>query len=268
MDRWRERIHEIIFEADTPAGKAFDVTLLVLISISVLAVSLESVAAIEAYFGPWLRGAEWVFTIVFSVEYGLRLISVRRPWRYAGSFFGIVDLLAILPTYISLFVPGTQSLLVIRGLRLLRIVRVFKLAYFLGEADLLRTAVRRSLRKIVLFVGFVLTVVAIMGAIMYLIEGPERGFTSIPRGMYWGIVTVTTVGYGDIAPQTVPGQVLAAALMIIGYGIIAIPTGIFSVELLQASQRPPPVSTQACRSCSAEGHDVDAEFCKYCGDRL
>ena len=263
---WRDVVHEIIFEADTPAGKAFDVALLILIAASVITVSLESVARIQTRIGGGLVAAEWGFTVLFTIEYVLRLLSVRRPWRYALSFFGVVDLLAILPTYISLFVPGTQSLLVIRGLRLLRIVRVFKLGRFLGEADLLMTAVRQSRRKIMLFVGAVLTIVAILGAVMYLIEGPEAGFTSIPRGMYWAIVTVTTVGYGDIVPATVSGQILAAVLMLMGYGIIAIPTGIFSVELIQASQRP--VSTQACPSCSAEGHDADADFCKFCGHAL
>jgi voltage-gated potassium channel len=264
--QWRETLHEIIFEADTPAGKTFDVALLVAIALSVLAVSLETVASVEARIGPALRAAEWVFTGLFSIEYVLRLLAVRRPLAYARSFFGVVDLLAILPTYLSLLIPGTQSLLVIRGLRLLRVVRVFKLARFLGEAKVLISALRGSGRKILLFVGTVVLIVSIVGALMYLIEGPEHGFTSIPRSMYWGVVTVTTVGYGDIAPQTVPGQILAAALMIIGYGIIAVPTGIFSAALIAASRSS--VSTRACPSCGGEGHDDDATHCKFCGVAL
>ena len=208
---------------------------------------------------------EWIFTAVFSVEYVLRLISVMRPLAYARSFFGIVDLLAVLPTYLSLLIPGAQSLLVIRGLRLLRVFRVFKLGHFVGEADLLRRALLQSRRKIILFVTAMLTMVAIMAALMYLIEGPESGFTSIPRSMYWAIVTMTTVGYGDISPRSPLGQFVASIVMI-GYGILAVPTGIFSVELLEASRRP--VSTQACPSCSAEGHDTDAQHCKFCGARL
>jgi voltage-gated potassium channel len=256
-------VYLIIFEADTPAGKAFDVALLLAIVASVAAVMLESTEAVRSRHGTALRWAEWLFTALFTIEYLVRLSVVQRAGAYARSFFGIVDLLAILPTYLSLVIPGTQSLLVIRSLRLVRIVRVFKLGHFLGEADVLMAALRQSGRKVLLFVSFVLLVVSIVGALMYLIEGPEHGFTSVPRAMYWGIVTVTTVGYGDIAPQTVPGQVLAAALMIMGYAIIAVPTGIFSAELIRASHTR--VSTQACPSCSAEGHDPDATHCKFCG---
>ena len=264
--QWKEILHEIIFEADTPAGKTFDVALLVAIALSVLVVSLDTVASVEVRIGSALRAAEWAFTGLFSIEYVLRLLAVRRPLAYARSFFGVVDLIAILPTYLSLLIPGTQSLLVIRGLRLLRIVRVFKLARFLGEANVLISALRQSGRKILLFVGTVVLIVSIVGALMYLIEGPERGFTSIPRSMYWGVVTVTTVGYGDIAPQTVPGQMVAAALMIVGYGIIAVPTGIFSAALIAASRSS--VSTRACPSCGGEGHDDDAMHCKFCGVAL
>jgi len=263
--RWRANLHEIIFEADTAAGKAFDVALLVLIALSVIAVCLESVESIRELHGTFLRRVEWISTALFTLEYLLRLLTVLRPIRYAVSFFGLVDLLAILPSYISLLVPGTQTLLVIRGLRLLRIVRVFKLARFLGEARILLTAVRSSARKVTLFVGSVLTIVLIMGALMYLIEGPENGFTSIPRAMYWGIVTVTTVGYGDISPKTTLGQFLASALMVIGWGMIAVPSGILSVELLEAGRE---VTTQACPACSAEGHDADARHCKFCGAAL
>jgi len=261
----RAWLHEIIFEADTPAGKAFDVVLLVLIAASLLAVCLETVDSVRLRFGTELRALEWILTTVFTLEYLLRLATVVRPMRYALSFFGVVDLLAILPSYVSLLIPGTQSLLVIRGLRLLRIVRVFKLARFLGEARVLLTAVRSSAYKVTMFVGSVLVIVLIMGALMYLIEGPEHGFTSIPRAMYWGIVTVTTVGRGDSSPRTPLGQILASALMVIGWGIIAVPSGILSVELLEAGRD---VTTQACPSCSAEGHDADARHCKYCGYRL
>jgi voltage-gated potassium channel len=263
----REKIHEIIFEADTPLGKLFDVVLLFSIAASVVAVSLESVASIQQDIGPGLRVAEWVFTGLFTIEYLLRLICVRSPLRYARSFFGIVDLLAILPSYLSLVFPGSQSLLVIRALRLLRVFRVFKLARYLGEADILLSALRESRKKILVFITGVLIIVVIVGSLMYLIEGAESGFDSIPRGVYWAIVTVTTVGYGDIAPLTVPGQVVASALMIVGYGVLAVPTGIFSMEIVQAVQRSqiPKVSTRACKNCSAEGHDVDARYCKFCG---
>jgi voltage-gated potassium channel len=259
-------MHEIIFEADTPAGKAFDVALLVCIIISVIAVSLESVAEIREAYGPYLRAVEWAITILFTVEYILRLLSVRRPLRYAFSFFGVVDFLAIVPTYLSLFVSGTQSLAVIRILRVLRVFRVLKLAHFVGEARMLQVAMRASARKIIVFLGVVLTIVLIVGTLMYLIEGEENGFTSIPRSVYWAIVTMTTVGYGDIAPQTVPGQVLASIVMIMGYGIIAVPTGIVTVEIASASRRS--ISTQACPDCGADGHAVDAVHCKHCGSKL
>jgi voltage-gated potassium channel len=199
------------------------------------------------------------------VEYALRLVSVDRPGRYARSFYGIVDLLAILPTYVALVVPTTHALMVIRAIRLLRVFRILKLTHFLAEGRLLAEALRSSRRKITVFLGVVLTVVIIVGALMYLIEGEEHGFTSIPTSMYWAVVTMTTVGYGDIAPQTPIGQFVAAMLMILGYGIIAVPTGIVTVELAQAVR---PVSRQACPACGAEGHDVDASHCKYCGARL
>ena len=262
----REQLHEIIFEADTPAGKAFDVALLWLILLSVLTVMLESVSSVRAQYGFVLRAVEWLFTLLFTGEYILRLYSVRRPGRYATSFFGLVDFLAVLPTYLSLFVAGTQSLLVIRALRLLRVFRVLKLAKFLGEANFLLAALRASRAKITVFLGTIMAIVLIVAAFMYLIEGEENGFTGIPTAAYWAIVTMTTVGYGDIAPQTVPGRALAAALMFLGYAIIAVPTGIVSAEL--AGQTSRNVSTQACPSCSAEGHDHDATHCKYCGAGL
>jgi voltage-gated potassium channel len=263
---WRARLHEIIFEAETPAGKAFDVALLILIVLSVVSVSLESIAEIQADWGPQLRTIDWIVTALFTIEYVLRLLCVGRPLRYARSFFGVVDLLAILPAYLSLFIPGSQSLLVIRALRLLRVFRVLKLAHFVGEERALTAALRASSSKIVVFLGAVLMVTIIVGAMMYLIEGPENGFTSIPESVYWAIVTMTTVGYGDIAPQTFFGKMLASAVMILGYGIIAVPTGILTVEVatsLRMSTR-----TDSCRSCSAEGHAADALYCKFCGTKL
>jgi len=263
---WRGGLHEVIYEAETPAGRAFDVALIGLILLSVLAVMLESVGAVRARFGAPLYAAEWAFTILFTVEYALRLVSVRRPLRYATSFFGIVDLLAIIPTYISLLVPGSHYLLVIRILRLLRIFRILKLAEHLTEADVLMRALRASRRKISVFILTVLTMVVIIGTLLYVIEGEENGFTSIPVGIYWAVVTLTTVGYGDISPKTPGGQTLAAVVMIIGYGIIAVPTGIVTVEIAQAARKA--VSTQACPECSAEGHDADAVYCKYCSAKL
>ena len=264
---WRTRLHEVIFEADTPAGRTFDVVLLWLIVGSIAAVMLESVASVKATHGTSLRAAEWFFTSLFSVEYALRLLAVRRPLHYARSFFGVVDLLAVLPSYVGLLVPGAHSLLVIRGLRLLRIFRVLKLGRYLGEANVLLTALRSSRAKITVFLGTVLTVVVILGTLMYLIEGEANGFTSIPRAVYWAIVTMTTVGYGDIAPKTVPGQALAALVMILGYSVIAVPTGIVSAEIAQAMGGRT-VSTQSCPACGAEGHDTDARHCKYCGTQL
>jgi voltage-gated potassium channel len=263
--RWRTRLHEIIFEADTLAGRAFDLTLLGVILASVAAVLLESIAEIRARHGTALRVVEWTITGLFTVEYALRLVAVERPSRYARSFFGIVDLLAILPTYLALVVPHTQAFMVVRAVRLLRVFRILKLAHFVGEARVLALALRASRRKITVFLVGVLTIVLIVGALMYVVEGEEHGFTSIPRSMYWAVVTLTTVGYGDIAPRTPLGQLLASLLMIVGYGILAVPTGIVTVEMVAAARA---VSGQACPACGSAGHDVDAVHCKYCGARL
>jgi len=262
----RRHLHIIIFEADTPAGKAFDVALLCAIILSVIAVMLESVASIALAFGYELRLAEWIFTLLFTVEYALRIFCVERPSRYARSFFGIVDLLAILPSYLSLVIPGSQSLLVIRALRLLRIFRVFKLARFLREANVLLTALRSSSRKVVVFLGTVLVLVAILGSAMYIIEGEANGFDSIPLAMYWAVVTMTTVGYGDLTPQTPIGRLLATLVMVIGYGIIAIPTGIVTSEIIQAGRKP--VTTRHCPHCLTEGHEPEARYCKDCAEEL
>lgn len=262
----RERLHETVFEAETPTGKAFDIALLGAILLSVLAVILDSVTSIRTEHGGLLRILEWAFTVLFTAEYGLRIYCAPRPTRYIRSFFGLVDLISILPTYLSFFIAGSQSLLVIRALRLLRVFRVLKLAHYLGEANVLMNALRASRPKITVFLGAVVTAVVIVGAAMYLIEGEENGFVNIPTAMYWAIVTMTTVGYGDIAPQTIPGQILASILMILGYGIIAVPTGIVSAELVR--KLPKPVSTRACPSCGDDGHDPDATHCKYCGSGL
>jgi voltage-gated potassium channel len=262
---WRDWLEVVIFGTDTRAGQAFDVALLITILLSILAVMLETVAEIAAEHGAGLRAAEWVFTGLFAVEYALRLVSARGAGRYARSPLGIIDLLAVLPTPLSLVIPGAQSLLVIRGLRLLRVFRVFKLAGYMGEANVLVTALRSSRRKVGVFLGTILVLVLILGSAMYLVEGAANGFTSIPRAMYWAIVTMTTVGYGDIAPQTVLGQILAAVVMIIGYAIIAVPTGIVSAELIEASRHPP---ANACPSCGSPGQPLDARFCKDCGARL
>ena len=264
--RFRASLHEIIFEADTPAGKVFDVLLIVSIVASVVLVMLDSVSSIQIAYGQLLYLGEWFFTLLFTVEYILRLFCVGRPLAYATSFFGVVDLLAVLPTYLSIFFPGTQYFLVIRILRVLRIFRVLKLVTYVGETRMLMQALSASRRKITVFLFAVLTLVIIFGALIYLIEDPETGFTSIPRSIYWAIVTLTTVGYGDISPQTDFGQAVSAIIMIIGYGIIAVPTGIVTAEMTQVYKRS--VSTQACPQCSAEGHDTDARFCKYCGSTL
>ena len=263
---FRTRLHEIIFEADTPAGKLFDVLLIVSILASVVLVMLDSVSSIQQLSGKLIYLGEWFFTVLFTIEYLLRLYCVGRPFSYATSFYGVVDLMAVLPTYLSIFFPGTQYLLVIRILRVLRIFRVLKLVQYLGEARQLRSALYASRRKIIVFLLTVLALVIIFGSLMYIIEDPASGFTSIPQSIYWAIVTLTTVGYGDISPHTGLGQTIAAIIMIIGYGIIAVPTGIVTAELTQVYKKS--VSTQACPQCSAEGHDPDAKHCKYCGAGL
>ena len=265
---WRHRLHTIIFEADTPGGRAFDIALIIAIVTSVALVMLDSLAGIGPRTRRMLFIAEWVLTILFTIEYVARLMAVRRPLRYARSFFGIVDLLAILPAYAGLIFAGGRYLLVIRVLRLLRIFRIFKLAHFLNQAHLLTSALRASRIKIAVFLFTVLTLVVIIGAVMYVIEGPEHGFTSIPMGMYWAVVTLTTVGYGDLAPATDPGRFAASLVMILGYGIIAVPTGIVTTELVNAARSPDEVSGQACPECSAEGHRAGARFCYACASEL
>lgn len=262
----RLRMRQVIFDADTGAARTFDIVLLWTIVASVTVVMLDSVHGIGTRYHRELYIAEWCFTIIFTIEYALRIWSVGQAIRYMTSFFGLVDLLSILPTYVGLLFGGTESLMVIRSLRLLRVFRVLKLAHLVGEARVLMRAVLASRAKISVFIGSVLVMTAIMGAVMYLVEGPEHGFTSIPRGMYWAIVTMTTVGYGDISPQTNLGQFIASIVMIMGYGIIAVPTGIVSVELAQATRAE--ITARGCGECSEDGHDLDADYCKYCGAAL
>lgn len=265
----RQKAHQIVFATDSRAGKIFDEALLLVIVASVVVVMLESVASIRVRYGNLLFALEWVFTIMFTLEYAVRLWTVTHPLRYAKSFFGLVDLFAVLPTYLALVFPGTQYLLVIRLLRLLRIFRVLKLVSFISEAETLGKALRSSRRKITVFLLTVLVSVVILGSIMYFIEGEKNGYTSIPRSIYWAIVTLTTVGYGDISPQTPLGQIVASLVMITGYGIIAVPTGIVSAEMARADAEARAArSSRSCIHCAAEVHREDARFCRVCGEPL
>lgn len=264
---WREKLNEVIFGSETKAGRDFDIILIILIVLSTMSVIIDSVEDFHNQHEETLDILEWTFTLLFSLEYCLRLICVRHPWLYIRSFYGIVDLLSILPSYIGLFLPGVQYTTVVRILRLLRIFRVLKLSVYLNEANLLKTALFNSRWKIMVFLYTVLTLVVICGALMYVIEGKDAGFTSIPRSMYWAIVTLTTVGYGDIAPNTTLGQITASFIMIMGYGIIAVPTGIYGAELIKTAKLAN-LSNDACPDCGAIGHDIDARFCKFCGHNL
>jgi voltage-gated potassium channel len=265
--RLRNRIHEIIFEADTPEGKAFDIILLGLIIVSIIVVMLESSEEFSSRYGTAFLVTEWFLTIAFTIEYILRLWVTVHPIKYATSFYGIVDILAILPSYLSLLLPNAQYFLIIRILRLMRIFRIFKLGQYLDEGDQLGKALIASRNKIAIFLFVVSILVIIIGSIMYLIEGGANdGFSSIPRAVYWAIVTITTVGYGDITPITRIGQFLSAVVMILGYAIIAVPTGIVTSEMIGGKSKF--TNTQVCRFCAREGHADDAVYCKYCGGRL
>ncbi|MFK7947660.1 MAG: ion transporter [Saprospiraceae bacterium] len=268
MSKFRDRIHTIIFETDTSLGRIFDITVLIAIILSVLVVMLESVKSIDEKYDNLFYIIEWFFTIIFTIEYILRLYAVKKPWKYATSFYGIIDLLAILPMYILVILPYQMNyLLIIRILRLLRIFRIFKLVHYLNEGKVLMNALRASVAKITVFISFVILLVMVFGSILYVIEGNENSeqFTSIPRSIYWAIVTITTVGYGDISPVTPLGQTIAAIIMLLGYAVIAVPTGIVSLELANASDD---ITTHACKSCGSDGHDDDAIHCKYCGAEL
>ncbi len=267
MKSIKAKLHEVIFEADTFAGKAFDLGLLLAILISILAVMLDSVDVVHANYGDELAVVEWVCTILFTIEYILRFWIIDKSWRYVFSFYGIIDFLSTIPSYITLFFVGAPSLILLRSFRLLRIFRILRLVDYLGEARVLVDSIKASGRKILVFTMAVIMISIFMGSLMYQVEGPANGFTSIPKSIYWAIVTLTTVGYGDIAPQTVIGQTIASIIMILGYGIIAVPTGIVGVEIAK-SEIKRKFSTQTCPSCAQEGHDYDAIFCKFCGEKL
>ncbi|TFW10309.1 ion transporter [Oxalobacteraceae bacterium OM1] len=263
---WRRRLYDIVFESDTEAGRRFDLALITAILLSILVVVLDSVQWVSRKHALTFDVLEWTFTLLFTVEYALRLACVQRPLRYATSFFGIIDLLSVLPSYLAIFVPELQVLLDVRILRLLRIFRILKLTLYVQEYTMLTAAVSASRRKILVFLSMVLMVVLVMGTVMYVVEGPEHGFTSIPKGMYWAIVTMTTVGYGDMTPQSDVGKVIASLMMLLGWGVLAVPTGIVTAEM--TSQRLRPLVRRRCPSCGQETHDADANFCKACGAAL
>ncbi|MCL6295911.1 ion transporter [Jejuia spongiicola] len=278
-NKWRLKLQEIIYEADTPAGKLFDVVLLITILASIILVMLESVDSIDKNFHDFLNISEWVITILFSFEYIARILTVRKPLNYIFSFYGIVDLLSTIPKYISLIFGGVHALAALRALRLLRVFRILKLARYLGASNTLITALKASKAKIAVFLFAVVIVAIILGTIMYLVEGEENGFTNIPKSVYWCIVTLTTVGFGDIAPQTPLGQFIASLVMILGYGIIAVPTGIVSAEYTNQNKSdkknepknnntPIQINSQCCSNCLNETHRDDAEFCFKCGCNL
>ncbi|WP_372774856.1 ion transporter [Mangrovibacterium sp.] len=261
----RQKLYNIIFEAETPTGKIFDLSLLLIILSSIILVMLESVPEIKLKYGDTLHILEWIITIFFSIEYILRIWVVHKPWSYISSFYGIIDLLSVIPTYLSLIVVGSHSLMVIRAIRLLRIFRILKLNRFTQAGQNLGKALWASREKISVFLFFVVNVVIIVGTLMYLIEGPTNGFKSIPASIYWAIVTMTTVGYGDISPQTPSGQFMASLVMIVGYSVIAVPTGIVTSEIIKGSRS---TNTQTCSNCLYDRHDDDAKFCKKCGTQL
>lgn len=273
---WQYKLHEIIYEADTPAGKLFDILLFILIIFSVILVMLESIKDVDKDYHGTLLTLEWIVTIFFTLEYIARLISIKKPLKYVFSFYGIIDFLSTIPLYLSYILAGSQVLLAVRAFRLLRIFRILKLVKFIGEASQLQAALKASRTKIAVFIYVVLILSVIFGTLMYIVEGDESGFTSIPRSIYWTIVTLTTVGYGDIAPQSNLGQFLATLIMILGYGIIAVPTGIVTAEFAKGKKNGEEgdqvhmvhVNTQACPNCSAEGHRDDATHCYNCGHEL
>ncbi|WP_347922112.1 ion transporter [Pontimicrobium sp. SW4] len=266
---WRHKLHEVLYEADTTLGKLFNMVLLITILASIVLVMLESVSSFDAKYHTFLNISEWVITILFSIEYIARVIAVKKPLKYITSFYGIIDLLSTIPKYVSLIFVGSHSLIALRALRLMRIFRILKLARYIGESTNFVRALKASRAKIVVFLSFVLIICIILGTVMYLVEsGQDSGFTSIPRSVYWAIVTLTTVGYGNIAPVTALGQFIAAIIMIMGYGIIAVPTGIVSSEMTKTPKKDIHVNTQACPNCLAEKHKDNAEYCYNCGEVL
>lgn len=267
---WKSKLHEIIYEADTPAGKLFDILLLVAILVSIVAVMLESVSSIDAQYHVLLNTVEWIITIFFTIEYIARIVSIKKPKEYIFSFFGVIDFLSTIPKYLAFFIAGSHALVALRALRLLRIFRILKLVRFLGASDTLLEALKASKRKIVVFLFAVVILCIILGTFMYLIEGnKDSGFTSIPRSVYWAVVTLTTVGYGDIAPVSGLGQFIASLIMILGYGIIAIPTGIVGAEYMNRGKDDDiHTNTQSCPNCLASSHRDNAEYCYDCGQEL
>lgn len=261
----RDNAYRIIFQADTPTGRIFDIGLLVAIALSVVVVMLDSVGAIRIAHGPLLYGLDWVFTVLFTIEYGIRLWCARDVKRYAFSFYGMVDLMGVIPTYLGLLLAGSHYLAAIRFLRVLRTFRVLNLSSYQTEIQLWMTALRGARRRLAVFLFLVVTLVVVLGTLMYVVEGRAGGFSSIPKSIYWAIVTLTTVGYGDISPGTPLGQAIAAVIMILGYSIIVVPTGIVSVELSRADRY---MSDTACSACKARGHTADAKFCRCCGAEL
>ena len=265
---WRAKAHEVIYEADTPAGKFFDVVLLIAILASILLVMLESIEVLDQRYHTFFNVSEWVITILFSIEYILRIISVKQPIKYVTSFYGVIDLLSTIPKYLSLIFAGTHALVAFRAIRLLRVFRILKLVRFLSASNLLVKALKASRAKISVFMLAVLIITIILGTVMYLVEGKEHGFDNIPKSVYWCIVTLTTVGFGDITPQTPLGQIIASLIMIMGYGIIAVPTGIVSAEVVKTSKNSEQTNTQACPYCMSVSHKDDAEYCYNCGNKL
>ncbi len=266
--KWKQKLHEIIYEADTKEGKWFDIILILAILASIVFVMLESVKSFDDKYHNFLNIAEWVITILFSIEYIARIVSIKKPAKYIFSFYGVIDLLATIPKYLSLIFAGTHALVALRALRLLRVFRILKLVRYLGASKKLIVALKNSRIKIAVFLFTVLVLTIILGTVMYLIEGPENGFTSIPHSMYWAIVTLTTVGYGDISPHTPLGQFLASIVMILGYGIIAVPTGIVTSEMTKTNLLQKTSNTQHCPNCLEENHIDDSEFCHNCGEKL
>lgn len=267
--KWKHKLHEIIYEADTPAGKFFDIILLIAILVSVVAVMLESVSSIDAKYHAELNLLEWIITILFTIEYIARIIAIKRPKKYIFSFFGMIDLLSTIPKYLSLLIGGTHALIAFRALRLLRVFRILKLVRFIGASRMLTKALITSRAKILVFLFFVLILCTLLGTIMYLIEGNPSGFSSIPISIYWAIVTLTTVGYGDIHPITPLGQLIASIIMILGYSIIAIPTGIVGAEYVKNTEKDKAhTNTQTCPTCNAIDHHNKAIFCYECGNVL
>jgi voltage-gated potassium channel len=264
---WKTKLHKIIYEADTPAGRRFDIALIIVILFSIVLVMLESIESINAKYHNFLNIAEWTITILFTLEYITRILIIKKPAKYIFSFYGIIDLLATIPKYVSLIFVGTQALVALRALRLLRVFRILKLARYLGASNTLISALKASRTKIAVFLLSIFILTIILGTIMYLIEGPKNGFTSIPYSMYWAIVTLTTVGYGDISPHTPLGQFIASIVMVLGYGIIAIPTGIFTSEMAKQNIKIH-TNTQSCPHCLADNHLDNAEYCYQCGQKL